>query len=287
MTQPETLLKNQFTGCLLGLAVGDALGGKFEAQNDYAIRARFPSVEALIAYPKEEIWYTDDTQMAIGVAETLVGHGRIIEKHLCEAFVGNYLPSRGYGRGRGPFSTLWKMARITDLSQSSFSPAGRMATEQPCASPQSACCFATIATVYGKRRIFRLCLPIVIRWGLKALNFSRRPWPWLRKMAQFDRTAYFAEITAACKSDAFREKIVAASKVTSPEQLTALGNGIEALESVPTAIASFSLTPHSFEETIANVIFLGGDTDTIAAMAGAISGAHLARPACLEDWSTS
>ena len=44
---------------------------------------------------------------------------------------------------------------------------------------------------------------------------------------------------------------------------------------MPTAIASFALTPESYEETVANVIFLGGDTDTMAAMAGAISGAYL------------
>ena len=61
----------------------------------------------------------------------------------------------------------------------------------------------------------------------------------------------------------------------SPDGLAVLGNRIEALESVPTAIASFALTPESFEETIANVIFLGGDTDTLAAMAGAVAGAYL------------
>ena len=59
------------------------------------------------------------------------------------------------------------------------------------------------------------------------------------------------------------------------EQLAALGNQIEALHSVPTAIASFALTPESFEETIGNVILLGGGTDTLAAMAGALSGAYL------------
>lgn len=54
-----------------------------------------------------------------------------------------------------------------------------------------------------------------------------------------------------------------------------MGNEIEALHSVPTAIASFALTPESFETTISNVVFLGGDTDTLAAMAGALSGAYL------------
>src|SRR3954463_15857411 len=99
MSVADATLKDRFEGCLLGLAVGDALGGKFEAQSADSIRARFPAVEALIGYPQEEIWYTDDTQMAIGVAETLAGCGEIIEAQLCAAFVANYVPSRGYGRG--------------------------------------------------------------------------------------------------------------------------------------------------------------------------------------------
>ena len=66
-----------------------------------------------------------------------------------------------------------------------------------------------------------------------------------------------------------------AANIESTAELYSLGNGIEALESVPTAIACFSLSPNCYIDTIANAIFLGGDTDTIAAMAGAISGAFL------------
>jgi ADP-ribosylglycohydrolase len=68
MTLPTTILKDRFEGCLLGLAIGDALAGKFEAQSADSIRARFPSAERLVAYPQEEIWYTDDTQMTIGIS---------------------------------------------------------------------------------------------------------------------------------------------------------------------------------------------------------------------------
>ncbi|MHC5542714.1 ADP-ribosylglycohydrolase family protein, partial [Singulisphaera rosea] len=64
-------------------------------------------------------------------------------------------------------------------------------------------------------------------------------------------------------------------RVETPKQLARLGNGIEAHRSVPTAIASFALTPDSFEETIGHVILLGGDTDTLAAMAGALAGSYL------------
>ena len=73
----------------------------------------------------------------------------------------------------------------------------------------------------------------------------------------------------------YRQQLEEAGRVQSPAELAPLGNRIEALWSVPTALASFALTPESFEASIAHVIFLGGDTDTLAAMTGAVSGAYL------------
>jgi poly(ADP-ribose) glycohydrolase ARH3 len=96
---PAPSLADRFRGCLLGLAVADALGGRFEAQAAGAIRARFPTAAALLDYPQDELWYTDDTQMTLGVAEALRDHGAIVEDRLCAAFVANYVPSRGYGWG--------------------------------------------------------------------------------------------------------------------------------------------------------------------------------------------
>ena len=39
--------------------------------------------------------------------------------------------------------------------------------------------------------------------------------------------------------------------------------------------ACFSLTPNDFRDAIATAIWQGGDTDTIAAMTGALVGAHI------------
>jgi ADP-ribosylglycohydrolase len=75
-TMSAITLEDRFIGCLLGLAVGDALGGLFEAQSAEHLRQRFPTFNSLLNYPSEQMSYTDDTQMAIGVAETLVEHQR-------------------------------------------------------------------------------------------------------------------------------------------------------------------------------------------------------------------
>jgi len=66
--------------------------------------------------------------------------------------------------------------------------------------------------------------------------------------------------------------------------VVALGNGIEAPRSVPTAIYCFLKQPKSYKDCITYAVSLGGDTDTIASMTGAISGAYLGVNAIPPKW---
>lgn len=275
MPPSDAELRERFRGCLLGLAIGDALGGKFEAQDAVAIRARFPSADALIAYPQEEIWYTDDTQMAIGVAETLVEHSQIVEKHLCQAFVANYVPSRGYGRGARAVLEAMEDGGDYRLVAEKYFPGGSYGNG-------AAMRVAPVGLLFRDERL-RLweqgklsAQPTHVHpLGVEGAQLLALGVALCSQPRPFDRDAFFSELLAACTSDAYRNRLELAARVRSADDLAPLGNRIEALDSVPTAIASFALTPESFASTIANVIFLGGDTDTLAAMAGALSGAYL------------
>lgn len=53
-----------------------------------------------------------------------------------------------------------------------------------------------------------------------------------------------------------------------------LGNGIPALESVPMAVLAFLRSPDDPEQTLEFAAQVGGDTDSIAAMAGTLAGAR-------------
>jgi poly(ADP-ribose) glycohydrolase ARH3 len=275
MPDPDSLLKDRFEGCLLGLAIGDALGGLFEAQSAEAIRARFPTAEALIGYPQEEIWYTDDTQMAIGVAETLVACGQIVEEQLCAAFVANYVPSRGYGRGAR--AVLEEMEEGRDHRQvaEQYFPGGSYGNGAAMRVAPIGLFFRDdLQRVWEQARLS--ALPTHLHpLGIEGAQLLALAVALCSRMERFDRPAFFAELRSASVSAEYRARIDEAERVDSPEGLAGLGNGIEALESVPTAIACFARTPESYEATVSSAIFLGGDTDTIAAMAGGLSGAWL------------
>ncbi len=275
MTIPVPALKDRFEGCLFGLAVGDALGGKFEAQSAEAVRARFSCVADLIAYPQEEIWYTDDTQMMIGVCEALIESGEIIEEVLCRKFVANYTPSRGYGRGARAVLEAMEDGRDHRQVAEQYFPGGSFGNG-------AAMRVAPIGLIFrdDHQRLWEQArlsaLPTHLHpLGVEGAQLLAKAVALCSHMDKFDRTAFFAELTAACTSEEYRSKMEAAARVRATDDLAELGNRIEALHSAPTAIASFALTPESFEDTISNVIFLGGDTDTLAAMAGALSGAYV------------
>ncbi len=91
--------QDQFVGCMMGLAVGDAAGAPFEGMPGWMIFNRGPARRILETPTEETRCYTDDTQMAISVAETLVECGEIREEALCAAFARNYDPARCYGQG--------------------------------------------------------------------------------------------------------------------------------------------------------------------------------------------
>ncbi len=269
------ILRDRFEGCLLGLALGDALGGKFEAQSADAIRARFPTVAHLIAYPQEEIWYTDDTQMAIGVAETLVAHGQIIEQRLCEAFVANYVPSRGYGRRARAILEAMEEGRDHKQIAEQYFPGGSFGNGAAMRVAPVGLFFRDDHRLLWQQARASAQPTHLHPLGIEGAQLLALAVAICSRMEHFDREQFFAQLDSACESEPYRSKIAGARGVQAPAELAGLGNQIEALHSVPTAIASFALTPESFPETIGNVIFLGGDTDTLAAMAGALAGAFL------------
>ena len=88
-------------GGLLGLACGDALGAPLEGRTPAAIARRYPDPAALVADPPGEVLrYTDDTEMALGVAEALRARGREARaEDYARRYVANLNVDRGYGRG--------------------------------------------------------------------------------------------------------------------------------------------------------------------------------------------
>jgi len=105
---------------------------------------------------------------------------------------------------------------------------------------------------------------------------------------EIDREVFIGRLHNFAQHPQYQQKITCIKELLGEDDsarvVSVLGNGIEALNSVPTAIYSFLRHPESYSDCVLYAISLGGDTDTIAAMAGAISGAHLGVEAIPDKW---
>ena len=73
-------------------------------------------------------------------------------------------------------------------------------------------------------------------------------------------------------------------KLVAQEVVRSLGNGVEAHFSVPSACYVAITYSPDFCDAVRAAISLGGDTDTIAGMVGAIVGAHVGEKGLPAEW---
>jgi poly(ADP-ribose) glycohydrolase ARH3 len=272
----------KFIGCLVGVAVGDALGSLYEGLS---------SLEFKFKEPKFLRW-TDDTHMTIGVAESLIEKRGFDGDHMARTFLKNYEdePWRGYAYGP---PTIFRMIRSgvkwDDAAKMLFNGEGSYGNG-------GAMRVAPIGLFYhddrkALREVAEAASGITHAHELGregavmqayAVSLSLRS----GYKSDLDPNAFLDELIEFTENETYREKLEMAKRLSDEKSklriVSELGNGIEAYNSVPTAI--YSSLKGGFEESVCYAIGLGGDTDTIGAMTGAISGACYGIDAIPERW---
>lgn len=278
--------KSKFRGCLLGLAAGDALGAPFEgawytdAGQVWTSAAERPSLR-----------YTDDTHMAIGTAESLIACGGFDGSHMAGIFIKNFdrEPWRGYGAGPPRIFQKIKAGVSWDKAAADVYPGGSYGNG-------AAMRVAPVGLFYhrdsekltaaaGQQSIITHTHP----WGregavLQALAVALA----VNSEPPLSPEKILARLQEQATDDLYRQKLKDAENLletdTAVEIASVLGNGIEAFNAVPTAICCALRHPNSYADAVVEAVSLGGDADTIACMAGAISGAALGIEAIPEEW---
>lgn len=284
----KDVLRSKFLGALVGTAIGDAVGAGFEGW-------RAADEESVIALAKQRsvLSYTDDTHMMIGVAESLSAKRGFNGEHMAQRFIENYSqePWRGYGPGPPRVFRMiaegerWDRASRRLYGGGSFgngaamriAPVGVFYRDDTVQLREVALQSSLITHAHELGRQGAL-----LQASAVALSTSADPAPPL------DTAGYLDRLAETARHAAFRAKLERIGELlgqaTKAQVVQELGHGIEALESVPTAIYSFLSFPTSFDRAVVYAVSLGGDTDTIAAMTGAISGAFLGIEAIPGEW---
>ena len=281
-------LRSKFLGSLIGTAVGDALGASLEGWH----MVDYNEVQAL-AEKRSLLIYTDDTHMAIGVAESLIENKGFNGEHMANTFIGNYdlEPYRGYGPGPPRIFRMIKGGEAWDKAAEKLYGGGSYGNG-------SAMRIAPIGVFYyddrdGLREVAYESSRIThahelgkqgaaLQAHAVALATASDP------SSPFKSADFLRGLGNFIQHEVYKEKLKSIERLIGEEDkvrvVLELGNGIEAFNSVPTAIYCFLSHPQSFEEALLYAISLGGDTDTIGAMTGAVSGAYLGIESIPERW---
>ncbi len=121
--------RERFEGCLLGLALGDALGAPLEGG---PIERLAWWLIGIGTGKKGELRWSDDTQMSLDIAESLVAKGGLDADDLAIRFATSYRWSRGYGPGAAKLlkkiarGANWRQANRSVYADGSYGNGGSM-----------------------------------------------------------------------------------------------------------------------------------------------------------------
>lgn len=281
-------LELKFLGCLVGTAIGDALGAKREGRGI----SRSEDIVSL-AEKLEQLIYTDDTHMTIGIAESLTESKGFNGEHMAQTFIKNYEaePWRGYGPGPPIIFGMIKSGEAWYSAANALYRGGSFGNG-------SAMRVAPVGLLYSRnleklRKIAYQSSSITHSHELGKEGAALQACAVALALntpsdEDIDREAFLSNLQNFIRDQLYKEKVAQIRELLGEQDkakvVAVLGNGIEAPRSVPTAIYCFLRQPQSYKDTVIYAISLGGDTDTIAAMAGAISGAYLGIEAIPSEW---
>lgn len=277
--------KDKALGVLFGTFIGDALGRPFEGA------APIDENQLLKDIPENYFprFYTDDTQMAISVFEEMAEHGNIDNESLKNRFLRRFDPLRGYSAGIFKLINEWENGTDVDTAaKSQFRGKGSFGNGAAMrVAPVSL--FFEINEQSELFETVKLSSEVTHTHPLGIQGAQLQAFAVLLALNDVPQSEWLGHINEVSLDNVYRIKLdiiksCLQKSYNSFEAAALIGNGIEALEAVPAALYSFLRKPLSFPEAVIGAISLGGDADTIGAMAGAISGARVGFKGMPEEW---
>ncbi len=264
-------------GSLIGLIFADAVGSRFEGIQQDQLRAKFRDKSSAFEYAlnRQELRYTDDGQMTLAMAEHLADNPTIVSNDLMRRFVDVYESWRGYGRGARVLIEAFRDNAEYEFMAEHLFPGGSLGNGAAMRSAPIGLRF-----VGDVKRIWQEAKESA--WpthrhelGIEGAQLIAVATSIAASKSSINPLMLAESLLPLCSTVVFRNRLERLREVKVDGDIEQFGNGIEAHESVVTALACFALYPQSYQEALATALWQGGDTDTLAAMTGALVGAHV------------
>jgi poly(ADP-ribose) glycohydrolase ARH3 len=288
----NSIIKSKFIGSLIGSALGDCIG---------ELAFRYQNREELIREitNRDIIRYTDDTAMAIGLAESIIeNNGRIIANKLGIKFHENFNkePYRGYGMGPPKiFHTVERTKKkYVEVAKKMFKGEGSYGNGAAMRVTPLGIFFYDSKDLYSIVResaIVTHAHPYGIEGAallakLNSVLISKDPLTYsiydnretiLNILLNFAETVEYRK-----KLSDIRKLLDSNSRIELGEN--ELGSNVLAITSVSFSIFAFLKNPNSFETSLLDAILISRDRDTVGAMLGGLLGSYLGIEKIPNDW---
>ncbi|RLB41993.1 MAG: hypothetical protein DRH12_06795 [Deltaproteobacteria bacterium] len=272
-------LQEKFIGAMIGSALGDAIG-------ELAFQYHTKNALLKAVHRSSILRYTDDTAMAIGLAESLVERGDVDQEHIGERFRFNYEaePWRGYASGPPTIFSLVsrRNVRYVEAARSLFGGEGSLGNGAAMRIVPVGIFFHGSNHLLEKARQSAEVThahPVGMDGAaIQAMAISMAVD--MDPSEAFSWPEMLNNLIKEAKTKEIKEKLTEVKNLldqrSSPENAARkIGRSVAVHESMPFAIYSFLRHPESFDSCLMCAVLNGGDRDTLGAMAGAISGAYL------------
>lgn len=281
-------LKEKYLGAMVGSALGDAIG-------ELAFRYREKNHLLTIIERAETLSYTDDTAMAIGLAESILQKRGIDQQHLGDTFSRNFYqePWRGYASGPPTIFSLVKRLGLSyvEAARSLFGGTGSLGNGAAMRIVPVGLFFHHSENLY---EVACDSAQVTHAHPVGMDGAAVQAWA-IAKVVEMDPEKEFPlenfiqGLISFPRTEEIKSKMKKVRDLISrdlPSKLAAdyLGRSVAVDESLPFAIYSFLRNPKSFENCLFCAVLNGGDRDTLGAMACAISGAYLGIQAIPSSW---
>jgi len=231
--------------------------------------------------------YTDDTQMTIGLIESLIEVGKIDARNAAYKYANHYEPQRGYGQGAHII-----LRKIDRERGDSYKTSARSVFANGSFGNGASMRIAPIGLAYrhaSNEDLYKAVVDAIVCThvhpdGIDAAYVQAKAVALLSLLpgpSQFQPIPFLNELKAVAKGTAMQTKIQAiidhlndmSDDTTDKGIVAKTGNGVLGCES--TALALFTCCKYykSPEDALVTVVGFGGDTDTSAAQLGALLGA--------------
>lgn len=261
------------TGALAGLALGDAFGAPYEGGPPPKHIIREPGNFGInpIIYGQ----FTDDTMQTLSISKSVLKCGHFDEIDAIYALIQEYdRDSRFYGpTSREVFSRIKNGCAPLEAAQTLFEETGMGRTNG------SVMRGIPIAIVYPPEdvRQYSLAASQITHYHPVACESSIAFNTVISCLIRGENIAHAVENAYnICEMNDVRERIC------SPEHFP-LHPSMDALDTLH-AVISIALHADSFADAVTQAVMLGGDTDTIAALTGALKGAEYGIEALPREW---